>query len=55
MRTNVDPELVFRKSQLGIYFALFAIAALAKDNWGDTDTHPALRIQPGPDLRDALR
>jgi hypothetical protein len=42
-KENVDSEPVSRKRQLGIYFALFAMAVLAKDNWGDTETHPSLQ------------
>lgn len=36
-------ERVQQKRQLAIYFALFAVTLLAKDNWADTDTHPSVR------------
>jgi len=39
-----DPiDKVKQKRQLGIYLALFNIALLTKDHWGETNTHPALR------------
>lgn len=40
---DVPPERVHFKRQLGIYFALFGLTLLAKDNWGDTATHPAVQ------------
>jgi hypothetical protein len=40
---NVDPAEVARKRQLGIYFALFALTLVAKDNWGASQTHPAVQ------------
>lgn len=36
-------SLVRRKRELGIYFALFALTLLAKDQWGETDSHPAVQ------------
>lgn len=39
-----DPiDKVQQKRQLGIYLAIFNIALLTKDHWGETNTHPALR------------
>jgi len=43
LETNQSAELVRQKRQLGIYFGLFAVALLAKDKWGDSDTHPSLQ------------
>jgi hypothetical protein len=31
------------KRRLGIYFALFGLTLLARDNWEDTSTHPAVQ------------
>jgi hypothetical protein len=42
---SVAPELVHFKRQLGIYFALFGLTLLAKNNWGDTSTHPAVQTR----------
>jgi len=43
--THEDLELVRRKRQLGIYFALFAMTLIAKDKWDDSNTHPALQTR----------
>jgi Zn-dependent peptidase ImmA (M78 family) len=40
---QVAPERVRQKRELGVYFALFALTLLAKKNWGDTQTHPAVQ------------
>jgi len=40
---NVSEDKVLFKRQLGIYFALYAIAVIGRDNWGATDTHPAVQ------------
>lgn len=40
---GVLADMVRLKRQLGIYFALFGLTLLAKDNWGDTSTHPAVQ------------
>jgi Peptidase U49 len=37
---GVDSELVRQKREIGIYFALFAIALLAKERCGESDSHP---------------
>jgi hypothetical protein len=39
----VAADMVLFKRQLGVYFALFGLTLLAKDNWGDTTTHPAVQ------------
>jgi hypothetical protein len=40
------PEAAVRfKRETGIYFALFTLALVAKDRWGETDTHPALQVR----------
>jgi hypothetical protein len=43
--TGESAELVRQKRQLGIYFGLFAVALLAKERWGDSDTHPAVQTR----------
>lgn len=40
--TRENLESVIRKRQLGIYFALFTVTLLAKDNWEETISHPAV-------------
>jgi len=40
---RVAADMVRLKRQLGIYFALFGLTLLAKNNWGDTSTHPAVQ------------
>jgi hypothetical protein len=40
---GVAADMVLFKRQLGIYFALFGLTLLAKDNWGATSTHPAVQ------------
>lgn len=42
---DADVELVIRKRQLGIYFAMFAITLLAKDKWDASDTHPSVQAR----------
>lgn len=41
---DAEAELakVLQKRQLGVYMALFTIALVTKDNWAQTDSHPAL-------------
>jgi hypothetical protein len=41
--TGQPAERVQQKRQLAIYVALFAVSLLAKDKWGDTDTHPSVQ------------
>jgi hypothetical protein len=38
-----DVVLVRRKRETGIYFALFTLTLLAKDNWDASKTHPAVQ------------
>lgn len=38
-----NKSLVRRKRELAIYFALFALTLLAKDKWGESDSHPAVQ------------
>lgn len=38
-----DALLVRRKRETGIYFALFTLTLLTKDNWGASKTHPAVQ------------
>lgn len=40
---RVDVAAVRLKRELGIYFALFAVAMLAKGQWGESKTHPAVQ------------
>jgi hypothetical protein len=40
---GVAADMIRLKRQLGIYFALFGLTLLAKDNWSDTSTHPAVQ------------
>ena len=47
-----DAVLVRRKRETGIYFALFTLTLLAKDNWGASKTHPA--VQDRIDAVDAM-
>lgn len=42
-RENVSPDLVRRKRELGIYFALFAMILMARDKWGASQTHPSIQ------------
>lgn len=51
-RENVSPNLVRRKRELGIYFALFAMTLMARDKWGASQTH--LSIQARVDAVHAL-
>jgi hypothetical protein len=38
---NVSKSAVLFKRQIGIHFALFALAILGRDKWGDSEFHPA--------------
>ena len=40
---NNPPDLVRRKRQLGIYFALFAMTLMSKDKWEKSKSHPSLQ------------
>lgn len=42
---KTSPEIVHQKRQLGIYFALFAIALITAEKWAETETHPALQTR----------
>lgn len=42
---NVQAAKVQLKRQLGIYFALYAIAVIGRDQWGATKTHPAVQAR----------
>lgn len=42
-RAGEPSDLVRQKRQLGIYFGLFAVALLAKDKWGASESHPAIQ------------
>jgi hypothetical protein len=42
-RERVSPSLVRRKRELGIYFALFAMTLMARDNWGASKSHPSIQ------------
>lgn len=44
-RTGEPIDLVRQKRQLGIYFGLFALAMLTKDNWGASKTHPSVQTR----------
>ena len=43
--TGESAELVRQKRQLGNYFGLFAVALLAKERWGYSDTYPAVQTR----------
>ena len=36
-------ELVTMKRQIGIHFAMYALAVIGRDNWGESSTHPAIQ------------
>lgn len=38
-----DVSLVRRKRELAIYIALFSLTLLSKDNWEESDSHPAVQ------------
>jgi len=40
---GVDAELVRRKRQLGIYFALFTLTLLTKNHWQASPSHPSVQ------------
>lgn len=44
-RENVSPNLVRRKRELGIYFALFAMTLMARGNWGASQSHPSIQTR----------
>lgn len=44
-RENVSPTLVRRKRELGIYFALFAMTVMARDNWDASRSHPSIQAR----------
>lgn len=43
IQTGYDSVLVRRKREMAIYFALFALTLLAKNNWEESDTHPSVQ------------
>jgi Peptidase U49 len=43
--TGQSANMVRQKRQLGIYFGLFAVTFLAKDKWGESDSHPAVQTR----------
>ena len=56
-QAKVSVGLVRQKRQLGIYFGLFALAMLTKDNWRASEDHPSaqIRINAVRDLMTAQR
>ncbi len=42
---GVEDVLVRMKRETGIYFALFALTLLAKERWGESDSHPAIQAR----------
>lgn len=44
-REKVSPNLVRRKRELGIYFALFAMTLMARDKWSASPTHPSIQTR----------
>jgi hypothetical protein len=52
---HVSEEKVRYKRQLGIYYALYAIAVIGREKWGETATHPAVqdRVNQALDLMSA--
>jgi hypothetical protein len=56
-QAKVSVGLVRQKHQLGIYFGLFALAMLTKDNWRASESHPSAqtRINAVRDLMTAQR
>lgn len=42
---SVNAELVRRKRQLGIYFAMFAMTLIGAGRWESSDSHPAMQAQ----------
>ena len=42
---SVSPILVRRKRELGIYFALFAMTMMVRDNWGASKSHPSIQVR----------
>lgn len=43
--SGYDVKLVRRKREMAIYFALFTLTLLAKDRWGESDTHPSVQAR----------
>ena len=37
--------MIAQKREIGIYFAAFAMTLICKNNWYQTDTHPALQVR----------
>ena len=45
-RSTNEPVLsVRRKREIGIYFGAFTLTLIAKDHWGESDTHPAVQTR----------
>ncbi|GEM_PF-656239 len=44
-REKASPNLVRRKRELGIYFALFAMTLMARDKWSASQTHPSIQAR----------
>ena len=42
---KVSPNVVRRKRELGIYFALFAMTLMARDQWGASRSHPSIQAR----------
>lgn len=42
---NVNRNVVRRKRELGIYFALFAMTLMTRDKWGASKTHPSIQTR----------
>jgi hypothetical protein len=48
---NASKEKVLCKRQLGIYFALYAMAVIGREKWGASATHPAIQTRIDQALR----
>ena len=44
-RTKEPADGVRQKRAIGIYFALFALTLISKDNWEESDSHPAMQTR----------
>jgi hypothetical protein len=42
---SVDAHQVHQKRQIGVYFALFAMALICAGRWAESETHPALQTR----------
>ena len=42
---SVEAHQVHQKRQIGVYFALFAMALICAGRWAETETHPALQTR----------